>query len=35
MGHKAPIYVAPNCYDPFGMNGTPRPGGIDRDSASG
>jgi hypothetical protein len=28
MGHKAPIYVAPNCYDPFGMNGSPRPGGA-------
>jgi hypothetical protein len=28
MGHKAPVYVAPNCYDPFGMNGNPRPGDI-------
>lgn len=28
MGHKAPIYVAPNCYDPFGMNSNPRPGGM-------
>ena len=27
-GHKAPIYVAPNCYDPFGLNATPQPGNI-------
>ena len=28
MGHKSPIYVAPNCYDPFGMNANPRPGDV-------
>lgn len=28
MGHKAPVYVAPNCYDPFGMNSSPQPGDI-------
>lgn len=28
MGHKAPIYVAPNCFDPFGLNANPRPGDI-------
>ena len=28
MGHKAPIVVAPNCYDPFGMNSNPRPSNI-------
>jgi hypothetical protein len=27
-GHKAPIYIAPNCYDPFGMNANPRPGDV-------
>lgn len=27
-GHKAPIYVAPNCYDPFGLNASPNPGNI-------
>jgi hypothetical protein len=28
MGHTAPIFVAPNCYDPFGLNANPRPGRI-------
>ena len=28
LGHKAPVYVAPNCYDPFGMNANPRPGDV-------
>ena len=27
-GAKAPVYVAPNCYDPFGLNATPHPGNI-------
>ena len=26
MGHMAPIYIAPNCYDPFGITPGPRPG---------
>lgn len=28
MGHKAPVVVAPNCYDPFGLNATPHPGNL-------
>ena len=28
FGYKAPVFVAPNCYDPFGMNASPRPGDI-------
>lgn len=28
MGHRSPVVVAPNCYDPFGLNATPRPGNI-------
>lgn len=28
LGQKAPVFVAPNCYDPFGMNSNPRPGGM-------
>jgi len=28
MGHQAPVLVAPNCYDPFGMNGSPRPSNV-------
>ena len=27
-GHKSPIYVAPNCYDPFGLNASPKPSNI-------
>lgn len=26
LGHKAPVYVAPNCYDPVGLAGEPKPG---------
>jgi hypothetical protein len=28
MGHKSPVLVAPNCYDPYGLNSNPRPGNI-------
>lgn len=28
MGHKAPVLVAPNAYDPYGLNSIPRPGKI-------
>ncbi len=28
MGHRSPIVVAPNCYDPFGLNSSPRPGNV-------
>lgn len=28
MGHKSPVYVAPNCYDPWGLNAEPEPGHI-------
>jgi len=28
FGYKAPVYYAPNMYDPFGMNANPRPGDI-------
>ncbi len=28
MGHKSPVVVAPNCYDPYGLNSTPRPGNM-------
>ena len=28
LGHKAPVYLAPNCYDPFGLNSTPQPGHV-------
>lgn len=27
-GHKAPVIVAPNCYDPYGLNATPSFGGM-------
>lgn len=27
-GHKAPVIVAPNCYDPYGLNSTPGPGAL-------
>lgn len=27
-GYKSPVYVAPNCYDPFGITGSPRPSDI-------
>ena len=28
FGFGAPIYQAPNCFDPFGINGSPRPSDI-------
>lgn len=28
MGHKAPVYLAPNCFDPFGLDANPTPGHI-------
>lgn len=27
-GYKNPVYVAPNCYDPFGLVGSPRPSDV-------
>lgn len=27
-GHQAPVVVAPNCYDPFGLNSAPQPSNI-------
>jgi hypothetical protein len=26
MGHRSPVLVAPNCYDPYGLDATPSPG---------
>ena len=26
LGHRSPVKVAPNCYDPWGLNGSPKPG---------
>lgn len=28
LGHRSPVIVAPNCYDPFGLNSSPRPGSM-------
>jgi hypothetical protein len=28
MGHKAPVYLAPNCYDPFGLDAQPSHGSV-------
>jgi len=28
MGHTAPVIVAPNCYDPFGLTSDPSPGRV-------